>query len=83
MGIQFDILLSFLIWPYITKFIESLIPTSTLGTSCSLGRQQSTPPPAASVEYVMHLSLVLPLTPSLKTSLLTHSLSLLPSAPTA
>ena len=35
MGIQFDILLSFSIWPYITKFSESLIPTSTQGISCS------------------------------------------------
>ena len=42
MGIQFDILLSFSIWPYITKFIESLILTSTQEISCSLGRQQST-----------------------------------------
>ena len=82
MGILFDILLSFSIWPYITKFIESLIPTSTQGISCSLGCQQSTNS-AAFVEYVMHQSLVLPWTPSLKTSLLTHSLSLLPSAPTA
>ena len=43
MGIQFDILLSFSIWPCITKFIESLIPTSTQGISRSLGRPQSTP----------------------------------------